>query len=259
VFKRFTERARHVIVVAQDESRALKHDYIGTEHILLGLLREEEGLAARVLESLSLTVEEVRAQVARLVGQGDEAPTGQIPFTPRAKKVLELSLREALTLGHDYIGTEHILLGLARENEGVAARVLREAGISAIEIHEAIIRLLPGPGRARPERPPASLPYLAAALQQAKSTAMGEQNFDRAARLDDMQRKLRRVIEEIQDEVGAAPPGADDARWEYEVRTLEGSTETWPEQLSAWRHEGWELLVVVEEGGAHRAMLERRT
>src|SRR6266581_418530 len=110
LFERFTERARQVVVLAQDEARALKHNYIGTEHILLGLLREEEGLAARVLESLDITVEEVRAQVARIVGQGDEVTTGQIPFTPRAKKVLELALREALSLGHNYIGTEHILL-----------------------------------------------------------------------------------------------------------------------------------------------------
>ena len=124
MFERFTERARQVVVLAQDEARALKHNYIGTEHILLGLLREEEGLAARVLESLDITVEEVRAQVARIVGQGDEVTTGQIPFTPRAKKVLELALREALSLGHNYIGTEHILLGLVRENEGVAARIL---------------------------------------------------------------------------------------------------------------------------------------
>ena len=112
MFERFTERARQVVVLAQDEARALKHNYIGTEHILLGLLREEEGLAARVLESLDITVEEVRAQVARIVGQCDEVTTGQIPFTPRAKKVLELALREALSLGHNYIGTEHILLGI---------------------------------------------------------------------------------------------------------------------------------------------------
>src|SRR5690242_8228844 len=124
MFERFTERARQVVVLAQDEARTLKHNYIGTEHILLGLLREEEGLAARVLDSLDITVEEVRAQVARIVGQGDEVTTGQIPFTPRAKKVLELALREALSLGHNYIGTEHILLGLVRENEGVAARIL---------------------------------------------------------------------------------------------------------------------------------------
>ncbi len=147
VFERFTERARQVVVLAQDEARALKHNYIGTEHILLGLLREEEGLAARVLESLDITVEEVRAQVARIVGQGDEVTTGQIPFTPRAKKVLELALREALSLGHNYIGTEHILLGLVRENEGVAARILLDFDADAEKIRNEIIRMLSGPGR----------------------------------------------------------------------------------------------------------------
>ncbi len=147
MFERFTERARQVVVLAQDEARALKHNYIGTEHILLGLLREEEGLAARVLESLDITVEEVRAQVARIVGQGDEVTTGQIPFTPRAKKVLELALREALSLGHNYIGTEHILLGLVRENEGVAARILLDFDADADKIRNEIIRMLSGPGR----------------------------------------------------------------------------------------------------------------
>src|SRR5881628_3881851 len=124
LFERFTERARQVVVLAQDEARALRHNYIGTEHFLLGLLREEEGLAARVLGFLGITLEEARTQVVRIVGQGEEAVTDQIPFTLRANKVLELALREALSLGHNYIGTEHILLGLVRENEGVAARIL---------------------------------------------------------------------------------------------------------------------------------------
>jgi ATP-dependent Clp protease ATP-binding subunit ClpC len=147
VFERFTERAKQVVVLAQDEARALKHNYIGTEHILLGLLREEEGLAARVLERLDVTVEEVRAQVARIIGPGDEPiVSGQIPFTPRAKKVLELSLREALSLKHNYIGTEHILLGLVRENEGVAARILLDFGADAEKIRNEIMRVLSGPG-----------------------------------------------------------------------------------------------------------------
>jgi ATP-dependent Clp protease ATP-binding subunit ClpC len=147
VFERFTERARQVVVLAQDEARALKHNYIGTEHILLGLLREEEGLAARVLEGLDVTVEEVRAQVARIIGPGDEPiVSGQIPFTPRAKKVLELSLREALSLKHNYIGTEHILLGLVRENEGVAARILLDFDADAEKVRNEIMRTLSGPG-----------------------------------------------------------------------------------------------------------------
>jgi hypothetical protein len=146
VFERFTERARHVVVLAQEEARALTHNYIGTEHILLGLLREEEGLAARVLESLDITVERVRAQVVRIVGSGEEVTSGQIPFTPRAKKVLELALREALSLGHNYIGTEHILLGLVRENEGVAARILLDFDADSEKIRNEVIRMLSGPG-----------------------------------------------------------------------------------------------------------------
>ncbi|MGI9540096.1 MAG: ATP-dependent Clp protease ATP-binding subunit, partial [Miltoncostaeaceae bacterium] len=147
MFERFTERARQVVVLAQEEARTLKHNYIGTEHILLGLLREEEGLAARVLEGLEITVEEVRANVIRIVGSGEEVTSGQIPFTPRAKKVLELALREALSLGHNYIGTEHILLGLVRENEGVAARILADFDADSEKIRNEIIRMLSGPGR----------------------------------------------------------------------------------------------------------------
>ena len=149
MFERFTERARQVVVLAQEEARQLKHNYIGTEHILLGLLREEEGLAARVLESLDITVERVRAQVVRIVGSGEEVTSGQIPFTPRAKKVLELALREALSLGHNYIGTEHILLGLVRENEGVAARILLDFDADSEKIRNEVIRMLSGPGSRR--------------------------------------------------------------------------------------------------------------
>jgi len=202
MFERFTERARQVIVLAQAEARALKHNYIGTEHLLLGLLREEEGLAARVLASFGVTLEAVRAEVARIVGQGHEVEGGQIPFTPRAKKILELSLREALDLGHNYIGTEHLLLGLLREGEGVAVRILLDVGAAPGAIRDELLLLL---GGARGETPPP-----------------------------------RTLL------------------WEYAVRTLEGATETWPKQLTAWRREDWQLLGVVEEEGAHRALLERR-
>ena len=147
MFERFTERARQVVVLAQDESRSFRHNYIGTEHILLGLLREEEGLAARVLESLDLTVEEVRAHIASTVGQGDEVTTAQIPFTPHAKEALEFSLREALALGHDWIGTEHVLLGLVRATDGVAARILLVFGVGADSIRNEVIRMMSGPGR----------------------------------------------------------------------------------------------------------------
>ena len=149
MFERFTDRARQVVVFAQDEARLLKHNYIGTEHLLLGLLRMEEGLAYAVLGSLGVTVEEVRAQVARIVGPGEEVTTGQIPFTPRAKKVLELALREALSLGHNYIGTEHILLGIVRENEGVAARILADFGAGPDVIRNAVVEALGGPSARR--------------------------------------------------------------------------------------------------------------
>jgi ATP-dependent Clp protease ATP-binding subunit ClpA len=145
VFERFTERARGVVVLAQEEARALKHNYIGTEHILLGLLREQEGLAAGVLASLDITIERVRWAVTRMVGPGEEVTSGQIPFTPRAKKVLELSLREALSLSHNYIGTEHILLGLVRENEGVAARILLEYDADAQRIRSRVLGMLGEP------------------------------------------------------------------------------------------------------------------
>jgi len=147
MFERFTERARQVVVLAQEEARALKHNYIGTEHLLLGLLREEEGVAARVLDGLEVSVEEVRAAVVRIVGSGEESPQGQIPFTPRAKKVLELALREALSLGHNYIGTEHILLGLVREDEGVAARILLDLDAEPEKIRGEVMRTLSSPGR----------------------------------------------------------------------------------------------------------------
>jgi ATP-dependent Clp protease ATP-binding subunit ClpC len=146
VFERFTEPARQVVVLAQDEARELKHNYIGTEHILLGLIREEQGLAARVLGSLGVTLEGVRAQVGKIIGSGEDVTAGQIPFTPRSKKVLELSLREALALGHNYIGTEHVLLGLAAEGEGVAARILLDFGVSSDAVRDAVVRALSGMG-----------------------------------------------------------------------------------------------------------------
>jgi ATP-dependent Clp protease ATP-binding subunit ClpC len=144
VFERFTERAHLVVALAQEEARALKHNYIGTEHILLGLLREEEGIAARVLESLDIAVEEVRAQVVRTVGRGEEVTTGQIPFTPRTKKVLDLALREGLSMGHHHIGTEHILLGIVREDNGVAADILRGLDADTPKVRDEILRQLGG-------------------------------------------------------------------------------------------------------------------
>ncbi|MEX1207793.1 MAG: ATP-dependent Clp protease ATP-binding subunit [Acidimicrobiia bacterium] len=144
MFERFTDRARRVVVLAQEEARLLNHNYIGTEHILLGLIHEGEGVAARALESLGISLESVRSQVVEIIGQGAQAPSGHIPFTPRAKKVLELSLREALQLGHNYIGTEHILLGLIREGEGVAAQVLQKLGAELHKVRQTVIQLLSG-------------------------------------------------------------------------------------------------------------------
>ena len=144
MFERFTDRARRVAVLAQEEARMLRHDYIGTEHILLGLIREGEGVAARALESLGISLEAVRQQVGGITGQGEQAPSGHIPFTPRAKNVLELSLREALQFGHNYIGTEHILLGLIREGEGVAAQVLVKLGADPGRVRQQVIQLLKG-------------------------------------------------------------------------------------------------------------------
>src|SRR6476469_9271691 len=144
VFERFTDRARRVVVLAQEEARMLNHNYIGTEHILLGLIHEGEGVAAKALESLGISLDAVRQQVEEIIGQGQQAPSGHIPFTPRAKKVLELSLREALQLGHNYIGTEHILLGLIREGEGVAAQVLVKLGADLSRVRQQVIQLLSG-------------------------------------------------------------------------------------------------------------------
>ncbi len=153
MFERFTDRARRVVVLAQEEARLLNHNYIGTEHILLGLIHEGEGVAAKALESLGISLEAVRSQVEELIGQGGNSPSGHIPFTPRAKKVLELSLREALQLGHNYIGTEHILLGLIREGEGVAAQVLVKLGADLSRVRQQVIQLLSGysgPGSGQP-------------------------------------------------------------------------------------------------------------
>ncbi|CAN5672147.1 ATP-dependent Clp protease ATP-binding subunit [soil metagenome] len=148
MFERFTERARKVVVLAQEEARHFNHNYIGTEHLLLGLLREDEGVAARALASLNVTLDEVREQVESIVGYGEEGTGGQAPFTPRSKKVLELALREALQLGHNYIGTEHILLGLVRESEGVAARVLNNLDVDPDKVRREVVRMLGG-GRSR--------------------------------------------------------------------------------------------------------------
>jgi ATP-dependent Clp protease ATP-binding subunit ClpC len=165
LFERFTDRARRVVVLAQEEARLLNHNYIGTEHILLGLIHEGEGVAARALESMGSSLESVRSQVVEIIGQGSQAPSGHIPFTPRAKKVLELSLREALQLGHNYIGTEHILLGLIREGEGVAAQVLQQLGADLHKVRQTVIQF-----RAKNPLPP-GIPAEAAGASRALPAA----------------------------------------------------------------------------------------
>jgi ATP-dependent Clp protease ATP-binding subunit ClpC len=144
MFERFTDRALRFIVLAQHEAKLLDHNYIGTEHILLGLIHEGDGVAAQALTSLGVSLNAVREQVEEIIGRGQQAPSGHIPFTPRAKKVLELSLREALQLGHTYIGTEHILLGLMREGDGVAAQVLVSRGVDLNRVRQRVIQLLTG-------------------------------------------------------------------------------------------------------------------
>ena len=149
MFERFTDRARRVVVLAQEEARDLDHNYIGTEHLLLGLCHEGAGVAVAALEALGVSLAAVREQVGVIVGRGSQPPSGHIPFTPRAKKVLELSLRESQQLGHEYIGTEHLLLGLVREGQGVAARVLGNLGVDLGRARQQVIELLGGgPGSA---------------------------------------------------------------------------------------------------------------
>ena len=206
MFERFTERARQAVVLAQDEARLLSHAYIGTEHLLLGLLREEEGLAARVLANLEVGLEDVRARVVDIVGRGESAAAGQIPFTPRAKEALERALREALDLGHDYIGTEHVLLGLARVDDGVAARILLDLGADPEKIAGEIGRLLGTPLTAAPPR-------------------------------------RGRGIRRRRAEPGAGfwVPGV--RRWEY--RIVDTETEDLAAQLDELGRQGWELVTAV--------------
>src|SRR3954470_12936633 len=191
MFERFTDRARRVVVLAQEEARMLNHNYIGTEHILLGLIHEGEGVAAKALESLGISLEGVRQQVEEIIGQGQQAPSGHIPFTPRAKKVLELSLREALQLGHNYIGTEHILLGLIREGEGVAAQVLVKLGADLSRVRQQVIQLLSGyQGGAQGK----GEPQAAAAGQQGKEDTPGDKGNSQI--LDQFGRNLTQLARE---------------------------------------------------------------
>ncbi len=196
MFERFTDRARRVVVLAQEEARLLNHNYIGTEHILLGLIHEGEGVAAKALESLGISLEAVRAQVEEIIGQGGSSPSGHIPFTPRAKKVLELSLREALQLGHNYIGTEHILLGLIREGEGVAAQVLVKLGADLSRVRQQVIQLLSGyQGPSGGKEAPSSGPA-AAAGPSSGSSSSSESSPQGSLVLDQFGRNLTQLARE---------------------------------------------------------------
>ena len=203
MFERFTDRARRVIVLAQEQARLLNHNYLGTEHLLLGLVAEDQGVAAKALESLGIRLEAVRSQVEEIIGQGQWAPSGQIPFTPRAKKVLELSLREAKQLDHKYIGTEHILIGLIRESEGVAAQVLVKLGADLSRVRQQVIQVLSASAAGSKEagvrtrwvrmRVPDDLREAEEQLAQVreqKEAAIDAEEFDRAAALRDAEKQL---------------------------------------------------------------------
>jgi len=261
------------VVVAQDEARSLRHNYIGTEHLLLGLLREETGYAFRVLESFDMTLEEVRAQVARIVGLGeDDVKTGQIPFTPSAKTALEWSLRESRNLGHNYIGTEHILLGLSASRDETVGRILLDFDADEPRVREAVVTALSAPPRtpasaATTEHRELDVPSLRLAVQQAVNALIERHQFEAATRLREKQRRFQRSLSELSAELRSIDPplepppsarGAAASRWEYDVKTLEGGTDTWAQQLMAWRRDGWELLSIVGEGERTRAVLERR-
>ena len=259
MFERFTDRARRVVVLAQDEARMLNHDYIGTEHILLGLIHEGEGVAAKALESLGISLEAVHRRVEEIIGQGQQAPSGHIPFTPRAKKVLELSLREAQQLSHNYIGTEHILLGLIREGEGVAAQVLVKLGADLNRERQQVIQLLHGSQGTEPEAAPgglrrgrvpsdvqarltaiesrlsaierrvgngadtADLDEQIAQVRREKESAIDAQDFERAASLRGRESQLLASKTTRQQEWEAAPP--DLVSLAEQVQRLTGEVE----------------------------------
>jgi ATP-dependent Clp protease ATP-binding subunit ClpA len=208
MFERFTDRARRVVVLAQEEARLLNHNYVGTEHLLLGLIHEGQGVAAMALESLGISLQAVRAEVEEIIGRGQRTPSGHIPFTPRAKKVLELSLREAKQLGHNYIGTEHILLGLIREGEGVAAQVLVKLAADLSRAREQVIGLLSGDAGTEEAAARTRLVRLTvpddlleaqeqfAQVRREKEAAINAEDFDQAAALRDKEQQLLRMLVE---------------------------------------------------------------
>ena len=194
MFERFTDRARRVVVLAQEEARMLNHNYIGTEHILLGLIHEGDGVAARALTALGIRLDAMRQAVEDIIGRGTQAPSGHIPFTPRSKKVLELALREALNLGSDYIGSEHILLALLREGDGVGAQVLVGAGVGLNRARQQIINLLHSEPEEDAPSPAASMPVTASVRLAVSTPSAGDDLVSRlasfAARLNAIELRL---------------------------------------------------------------------
>jgi hypothetical protein len=234
MFERFTDRARRAVALAQEEAKRLNHNYIGTEHILLGLIHEGEGVAAKALESLGISLDAVRQQVEEIIGQGQQPPSEHVPFTPRAKKVLELSLRESKQLGHSYIGTEHILLGLIREGDGVAAQVLVKLGADLNRVRQQVIQLLHGYQGEEPRlarRPPEE----------------GEPVAEVQARLDVIEARLTGIdflLVAVEQRVGIRPDTAD---LDEQIDTVRGERQAAAdaqnyEQAAALRDREKELL-----------------
>ncbi len=258
MFERFTERARRVVVLAQEEARMLNHNYIGTEHILLGLIHEGTGVAARALESLGISLQAVRQQVEEIIGQGQQAPSGHIPFTPRAKKVLELSLREAKQLGRDYISTEHILLGLVREGDGVAAQVLVKLGADMNRTRQQVIQLLHD--HQGEEAAPAGIgegSRLSADISQVESLdrrlAAIERWVGMRAGLDDLDQEIARVRQEKEAAIDRQDYAAAAALRDQEKQLMTaraGRDKEWAEGAAG-------RMPLVEELGRVKAELER--
>ena len=229
MFERFTDRARQTVVLAQEEARRLGHNYIGTEHLLLGLLREGEGVAAQALGRMGISLADVRSDVVRIIGELSEAPSGHIPFTPRSKKVLELSLREAMQLGHNYIGTEHILLGLVREGEGVAAQVLVARGADLERVRATVLEELqnitPGSRVSGPRRTPGGEEALSNAQQLAGSSAVGSHHL-----LEALARSEDSLASKVLISLGV---DADTLAAKIDELGIEGTSDVTPEESAA--------------------------
>ena len=229
MFERFTDRARQTVVLAQEEARRLGHNYIGTEHLLLGLLREGEGVAAQAIGRMGISLADVRSDVVRIIGELSEAPSGHIPFTPRSKKVLELSLREAMQLGHNYIGTEHILLGLVREGEGVAAQVLVARGADLKRVRATVLEELqnitPGSRASGPRRTPGGEEALSNAQQLAGSSAVGSHHL-----LEALARSEDSLASKVLISLGV---DADTLAAKIDELGIEGTSDVTPEESAA--------------------------